>query len=80
MYYLTCQNIEQRSAIIEKLKNSNILAVFHYLSLHSSPFYAQKHDGRIMPETDRFTDCLLRLPLFYELNEDLVINQLNKTF
>ena len=33
-----------------------------------------------MPETDRFTDCLLRLPLFYELNEDLVINQLNKTF
>ncbi|UAM96604.1 dTDP-4-amino-4,6-dideoxygalactose transaminase [Polaribacter litorisediminis] len=80
MFYLTCENIEQRSAIIENLKSNNILAVFHYLSLHSSPFYAQKHDGRIMPETDRYTDCLVRLPLFYELNEDLVINQLNKIF
>ena len=68
MFYLVCKNLEQRSQLIEKLKSNNILAVFHYISLHKSPFYLDKHDGRELPETDNFTDCLVRLPLFYELN------------
>jgi len=43
------------------------LVVFRYLSLHKSPFYAEKHDGRELPHTDHFSDCLLRLPMFYDL-------------
>lgn len=78
MFYLVCQSIEQRSALIEKLRNQDIHPVFHYISLHSSPFYEDKHDGRNLSETDRFTDCLVRLPLFYELNVDTVINQILK--
>ncbi len=74
MFYFICKNIDQRSAIIEYLKKENILAVFHYLSLHSSPFYYNKHDGRDLPETDNFTDKLIRLPLFYELEVHKVIN------
>ncbi len=73
MFYLTCESIEQRTKIINALKTKNIHPVFHYISLHSSPYYSNKHDGRNLPETDRFTDCLLRLPLFFELNSDLVV-------
>ena len=74
MFFLTCNSLEQRTTIIQKLREANILAVFHYLSLHSSPYYSEKHDGRILPETEKFSDCLIRLPLFYELNSDLVVD------
>jgi dTDP-4-amino-4,6-dideoxygalactose transaminase len=73
MFFLTCKSLEQRTSIIKKLRDADILAVFHYLSLHSSPYYTNKHDGRILPETVKFSDCLIRLPLFFELDSDLVI-------
>jgi dTDP-4-amino-4,6-dideoxygalactose transaminase len=69
MFYLVCSSLEQRSKIIEALRRNNILAVFHYLSLHKSPFYQNKHDGRELPESNRYSDCLLRLPLYFELND-----------
>lgn len=72
MFYMVFQSIEERTRIIQNLKSKQISAVFHYLSLHSSPYYASKHDGRNLPEADRYTDCLLRLPLFYELSEEEV--------
>ena len=78
MFYLVCESAKQRSAIIQYLKEKNIISLFHYISLHSSPFYVQRHDGRILSESDRYTDCLLRLPLYYELNEDCVIEELIK--
>ena len=67
MFYLVCENLEQRTSLINYLKENEILAVFHYLSLHESPYYTSKHDGRILPETNMYSDCLLRLPLFYDL-------------
>jgi dTDP-4-amino-4,6-dideoxygalactose transaminase len=71
MFYLVYENIEQRTKFINKLKKSNINAVFHYLSLHSSPFFAEKHDGRCLVQSDRYSNCLLRLPFYNELtNED----------
>ncbi len=74
MFFLTCESLEQRTAIIQKLRDADILAVFHYLSLHSSPYYSDKHDGRALPQTDKFSDCLIRLPLYFELDSDLVID------
>ncbi len=76
MFYLVCKNVAQRTAIINYLKQNDIWAVFHYISLHKSPFYENKHDGRHLPETDKFTDCLVRLPLYYELNVHEVISKL----
>ena len=67
MFYLVCNTIEERTALIKKLKEHDIQAVFHYLSLHSSPFYKDRHDGRDLPNCDRYADCLVRLPLFYDL-------------
>lgn len=69
MYYLVCQSLEQRTELIKKLKENGVLAVFHYLSLHSSEYYHNKHDGRVLANTDHFADCLLRLPMFYELTD-----------
>jgi dTDP-4-amino-4,6-dideoxygalactose transaminase len=74
MFYLVCRSGDERSALIDHLKSKGILAVFHYQSLHSSSYYINKHDGRQLPNTDRYTDCLLRLPLFYELTEPEVNN------
>lgn len=70
MFYLVCNSLEQRTALIKHLKEHDIQAVFHYLSLHSSPYYADKHDGRDLPECDRYADCLVRLPLFYDLTDE----------
>ena len=67
MFYLVCNSLEDRTNLIAHLKQNNVLAVFHYLSLHSSEFYKAKHDGRTLPNCDHYTDCLMRLPLFYEL-------------
>jgi dTDP-4-amino-4,6-dideoxygalactose transaminase len=73
MFYLVCPNLEERTRLISTLKSEGILAVFHYLSLHSSPYYQNKHDGRTLPNCDHYADCLVRLPLFYELEEKDVI-------
>lgn len=70
MFYLVCRNLEARTALIKCLKEHGAQAVFHYLSLHSSPFYAPKHDGRVLPECDRYADCLVRLPMYYDLTEE----------
>jgi dTDP-4-amino-4,6-dideoxygalactose transaminase len=77
MFYLICDNVEVRSAIIQRLKSVNCHAVFHYLSLHSSAYYESKHDGRMLPNADRYSDCLLRLPMFFELTEENVNRMVN---
>ena len=51
------------------LKENDVMTTFHYLPLHSSKYYEDKHDGRVLPNCDRYADTLLRLPLFYELSE-----------
>ncbi|MCJ7483545.1 MAG: dTDP-4-amino-4,6-dideoxygalactose transaminase [Thermodesulfovibrionales bacterium] len=72
LFYLVCKSLEQRTKLIGELKDKNILAVFHYLSLHKSPYYNGKHDGRELPESDRYTDCLVRLPFYFELPENAI--------
>ena len=72
MFYIVCQSLDERTGLIEHLKKHGVMAVFHYLSLHSSPYYQHLHDGRALPQADHFTDCLLRLPLYYELTENAV--------
>ncbi len=76
MFYLVCEDLEQRTNLIESLKQRDVMAVFHYISLHSSPFYLDKFEKTNLPETDKFTETLVRLPLYYELDSDIVINEL----
>ena len=67
MFYLVLPDLEKRTALIKYLKEHDIQSVFHYLSLHSSQYYQDKHDGRALPECDRYADTLMRLPMFYDL-------------
>ncbi len=73
MFYLVCDNVDDRTRFIQHLKNKGILSVFHYLSLHKSSYY-EKYSTRKseLPNSDMFSDCLVRLPLFYELTDEQV--------
>jgi dTDP-4-amino-4,6-dideoxygalactose transaminase len=72
MFYLVCARLEQRTALIQYLKDNEVHAVFHYLSLHASEFYQANYIGKALPNSDYFTDTLVRLPLFYELTNEQV--------
>jgi dTDP-4-amino-4,6-dideoxygalactose transaminase len=77
MFYLVCNSIKQRDRLIEHLRNNGVYAVFHYQSLHKSNFYRDKYSGDDLIHADNYTDCLLRLPFFYELKHEeiaLIIN------
>lgn len=79
MFYIQCRNLEDRTRLIAHLKKSQINAVFHYLSLHKSPYYINKHDQRELPNSDFYSDCLLRLPMYYELTSSdlkLICNEI----
>jgi dTDP-4-amino-4,6-dideoxygalactose transaminase len=78
MFYMVCNSLDQRTSLIDKLRKQDILSVFHYLSLHASPFYQDKHDGRGLNESDRYSDTLIRLPLFYELDTNTVIDAITR--
>ncbi len=73
MFYLVSNDLADRTHIISHLKQNGVNSVYHYLSLHKSPYYGPKYDGKELPQTDRYTDCLFRLPMFYELTEADVI-------
>ena len=70
MFYLVCNSLKDRTALIKQLKENDIEAVFHYLSLHSSSYYLDKHDGRSLPQCDRYADCLVRLPMYFDMNSN----------
>ncbi len=68
MFYIKARNLEERTALINHLKSNDILAVFHYVPLHSAP--AGIKYGRFNG-TDEYTtkesDRLVRLPMYYKL-------------
>jgi dTDP-4-amino-4,6-dideoxygalactose transaminase len=71
MFYLLCKNVEERTSLIKHLYKNGIQAVFHYQGLHNSIYYKDKHNGRTLPNTDRYTNCLLRLPFYCELSSTM---------
>ncbi|MFT3795395.1 dTDP-4-amino-4,6-dideoxygalactose transaminase [Flavobacterium sp.] len=69
MFYLVCPDLARRTELINKLKAADIWCVFHYLSLHKSPFYTDKHYGATLAQSDHYSDCLVRLPFYYDLSD-----------
>lgn len=67
IFYMVFQNQVVRNRFINSLKSSGISTIFHYLSLHRSPYYSKKHGDRKLPQSDRYSESLVRLPLFYDL-------------
>ena len=71
LFYLVCRNSEERQNLIQHLEARGVSAVFHYLSLHKSPYY-KDHSSAELKWSDHYADCLLRLPLFFELETDQI--------
>lgn len=69
MFYVLTADLTTRSSLIEHMKSKGSFPVFHYLSLHKSPYYTEKHKGAAMPQSDRYMDTLLRLPLFVDMTD-----------
>ena len=84
IYYLILPTLQHRAALIDHLRQHNVMAVFHYIPLHSAPAgqrYARCQGD--LPVTDRISDCLVRLPLYHQISEpeqqrviDLTLNYL----
>jgi dTDP-4-amino-4,6-dideoxygalactose transaminase len=86
MFYLVCKNPNERSDLINYLRSENIQAVFHYLSLHESDYYSNIYKPNYLPNCNLYAEQLVRLPLYYELNDteikqvtDAIIAFYNKT-
>lgn len=84
MFYLKVRDLEERTAFIEHLKQHGVMAVFHYVPLHSSP--AGLKFGRFHGEdayTTRESDRLVRLPMYYDLidaDRETVIHAVREFF
>ena len=83
IFYLVCQSSEERSRLIKHLNKDGVMAVFHYLSLHKSPFFTSNHKEVELKNADKYTECLLRLPLFFDLTnkqQNIVINSVSQFY
>lgn len=73
IFYILTRSLEERTSLIHFLAQEEIAAVFHYVPLHSSP--AGRMYGRasgLLKITEQVSDCLLRLPLYYEMTRENV--------
>ena len=72
VFFFTVEDLETRNMLLKFLNDYGILAVFHYLPLHKSEYFKDKHDGRQLPVSDKFSETIIRLPLFIGLKESEV--------
>ncbi|KXK06028.1 MAG: dTDP-4-amino-4,6-dideoxygalactose transaminase [Ignavibacteriaceae bacterium] len=77
MFYMICSKPEQRDSLIAYLKKNGVYAVFHYLSLHQSEFFKLQYSGAELPNADRYSETLLRLPFYFELTDDEISRIIN---
>ncbi len=78
MFYLICRSKTQRNKLIYSLKEKGIVSAFHYLPLHKSEYYHAKHDGRDLLNSIRYSECILRLPIYESLslsNQQKIIDE-----
>ena len=73
IFYVVCKNLTERNKLILFLKEKGIQSMFHYPGLHLSPFFLNTHLKTLeLLNTEKFSDCLLRLPLYIELEEEKI--------
>ena len=77
LFFIMLNSSKERSDLLAYLNKHGIHAVFHYLPLHSSDFFKNKHDERILQNTDRFSDCILRLPFYNEMKGEEIDQVVN---
>jgi len=75
MFYVILNSLAERTGLIDYLKTRGILAVFHYVPLHTSPMgTGMGYRHGMLPVTEEVSERLLRLPMFYEMEDAEVIS------
>jgi dTDP-4-amino-4,6-dideoxygalactose transaminase len=69
-FYLIAESLSQRDHLIQHLRTKGIQAAFHFQSLHRSVYFKSRHQGPAMSHADRFSNCLIRLPVYYDFTEE----------
>jgi len=80
LFYIVTNDTIEREKLIRHLNEQGIQAVFHYLPLHLSPYFKDKYTGLPLPLAEHYADCLLRLPLYYDLSFEgieMVVNSIS---
>jgi len=72
LFYIMLKNEEQRKELIIHLKSAEIQAVFHYVPLHSAHIWKEKYDDICLPVTDKVSETILRLPMYYNMKKEEV--------
>jgi dTDP-4-amino-4,6-dideoxygalactose transaminase len=70
IFYLICPSLKIRQGFITFMDKHQVQVQFHYIPLHESPFYKKLHGKKKLPMANRFKNCLVRLPLFYDMTND----------
>ena len=81
IFYMICSSTEQRDGLTRKLKKAGIQAFFHYPPLHLSKFHLQSHRPEDLPNAARYSEQLIRLPVYAGLgreDQNFVIEELAK--
>lgn len=67
LFFILAKDADERTRLIAYLAEAGVMAIFHYVPLHSSPFYRAQYTGEALVNTERYADTLLRLPLYFDL-------------
>jgi dTDP-4-amino-4,6-dideoxygalactose transaminase len=84
LFYLLAEDLRVRTRLIDHLKQRGILAVFHYVPLHTSPVGQEMgYRAGMLPVTEDRADRLVRLPLYAGLSDDQasrIVNEVRRFF
>lgn len=71
LFYIILKDENTRNALLDYLQLKGILAVFHYIPLHLSPVgRSMGYTNGQLPVTESMSNCLLRLPFYYDLKQE----------
>lgn len=71
LFYITCKTKSERDQLMQYLQNNGVKAIFHYLPLHLSDFFQENYNQNYyLPNAEKYSNTILRLPLFYDLKKE----------
>jgi len=69
IFALVLRTHAQRHHFIGQMAEKGIACRFHFTALHTSPMGRKLHDGRPLPQSEKLSDCLVRLPLYFQMSD-----------
>ena len=78
MFYIVLKGLEKRTELINYLREVGVYSVFHYLGLHDSEFIRRNSSLVNLSQVNKYSNCLLRLPFFYDISDDEILHIISK--